>query len=53
VHLLREKLELCNKDGAHATVVHLEIHRDMLIRHALAGRQQQQSRRMHQHTSKE
>ncbi|KAJ9576418.1 hypothetical protein L9F63_006717, partial [Diploptera punctata] len=23
VHLLREKLELCNKDGAHATVVHL------------------------------
>ncbi|KAJ9596775.1 hypothetical protein L9F63_012206, partial [Diploptera punctata] len=22
VHLLREKLELCNKDGAHATVVH-------------------------------
>ncbi|KAJ9590696.1 hypothetical protein L9F63_016212, partial [Diploptera punctata] len=29
VHLLREKLELCNKDGAHATVVHLEIHRDM------------------------
>ncbi|KAJ9588973.1 hypothetical protein L9F63_017733, partial [Diploptera punctata] len=29
VHLLREKLELCNKDGEHATVVHLEIHRDM------------------------
>ncbi|KAJ9589540.1 hypothetical protein L9F63_017257, partial [Diploptera punctata] len=29
VHLLREKLELCNKYGAHATVVHLEIHRDM------------------------
>ncbi|KAJ9587232.1 hypothetical protein L9F63_019256, partial [Diploptera punctata] len=25
VHLLREKLELCNKDGAHATVVHLGI----------------------------
>ncbi|KAJ9598603.1 hypothetical protein L9F63_010732, partial [Diploptera punctata] len=24
VHLLREKLELCNKDGAHATVVHLD-----------------------------
>ncbi|KAJ9594751.1 hypothetical protein L9F63_013961, partial [Diploptera punctata] len=23
VHLLREKLELCNKDGAHTTVVHL------------------------------
>ncbi|KAJ9587199.1 hypothetical protein L9F63_019279, partial [Diploptera punctata] len=25
VHLLREKLELCNKDGAHATVVHLDM----------------------------
>ncbi|KAJ9595907.1 hypothetical protein L9F63_012926, partial [Diploptera punctata] len=25
VHLLREKLELCNKDGVHATVVHLDM----------------------------